>query len=48
MAVLSDGVNAFEIHRTGSVVFVAPLMSVALVVGGVMLYALGGEPTTAA
>jgi hypothetical protein len=40
MAVLGDGVNAYEIHRTGSVVFVGPLTSVVLVIGGVMLYAL--------
>ena len=41
MAVLGDGTNAYEIHRTGSVVFVGPLAAVALVVGGVMAYALG-------
>jgi len=43
MALLGDGVNAYEIHHIGSVVFVAPLASVALVVGGVMFYALGGD-----
>jgi hypothetical protein len=36
MAVLGDGTNAYEIHRTGSVVFVGPLTAVALLVGGVM------------
>jgi hypothetical protein len=40
MALLGDGVNAYEIHRTGSMVFVAPLLSVLLVVGGVILYAV--------
>lgn len=43
MALLSDGVNAYEIHHVGSVVFVGPLASVALLVGGVLLYALGGD-----
>jgi hypothetical protein len=46
MALLSDGVNAYEIHRIGSVVFVAPLASAALLVAGVMLYALGGDAAT--
>jgi hypothetical protein len=45
MAVLGDGTNAYEIHRTGSVVFIGPLAAVALLVGGVMAYALGGGAT---
>jgi hypothetical protein len=36
MAVLGDGTNAYEIHRTGSLVFVAPLASVTLLVGEVV------------
>jgi uncharacterized membrane protein len=46
MALLSDGVNSYEIHHIGSVVFVGPLASVALLVGGVMLYALGEDAAT--
>jgi hypothetical protein len=42
MAVLGDGTNACEVHRTGSVVFVGPLAAVALLVGGAMAYALAG------
>jgi hypothetical protein len=40
MVLLSDGVNAYQIHRTGSAVFIAPLSSVVLTIIGVALYAL--------
>jgi hypothetical protein len=40
MVILGDGVNAYEIHRTGSPVFLAPLFFVTLTVAGV-LYVLG-------
>ena len=39
MVLFSDGVNAYEIHRTGSVVFLAPLTFVLLTIVGVVLYA---------
>jgi hypothetical protein len=42
MAVLGDGTNAYEIHRTGSAVFVVPLAAVILLLGGVVAYAPGG------
>jgi hypothetical protein len=46
MAVIGDGSNAYEIHRTGSMVFVGPLAAVVLVVLGVTLYVLGGRVTS--
>jgi hypothetical protein len=41
MVILGDGVNAYEIHRTGSKVFLAPLFFVILTIGGIVLYLLG-------
>jgi hypothetical protein len=41
MVLLGDGVNAYQIHRTRSAVFLAPLFFVALTLAGIVLYVVG-------
>jgi hypothetical protein len=43
MVLLSDGVNAFQMERTGSPAFLAPLAFVVVTTVGVALYALGSR-----
>jgi hypothetical protein len=43
MVILGDGVNAYQIHRTGSAVFIGPLSFVILTIAGVVLHTLGPE-----
>jgi hypothetical protein len=37
VALVAEGMNAFQIYRTGSPVFIGPLVAVLLVVGGVVV-----------
>ena len=43
MVLLGDGVNAYEIERTGSSVFLAPLSFVVITVTGVAVFALSSR-----